>query len=365
MERVTYGARGEARRPPYPPRRPPFPREHPSVRRPERRYEPGERRSSAEPLRASWRPEPEERPEPRKREPDSRLRRIANTYGWRAYAVPILVVLTALVVFDTTRGGGERPADGVTTSAASAGAGETGEPLVSENPADPIDLSIPTAKLPQGGEFTRSGEGTWHVVPGGGESVGDGGKTYTYTVEVEDGVDPASYAGDASFAQAVEGTLSDPRSWVGTGDVTLRRVDASDPPPDFRVSLTSPDTTHRPDVCGHSIPYESSCYRSNMQGESRVVINLARWIRGALAFNGDMTSYRQYAINHEVGHALNLGHEACRTDGALAPVMMQQTFGVANDYVAKLNNTPGGDQGAVPADGKVCKPNAWPNSQPR
>ncbi len=280
--------------------------------------------------------------------------------------MPILVVLTALVVFDTTRDSGDRLADGADGTSAPNAAGvasATQDPVVSENPADPVELDIPTAELPDGGDFTKAGEGTWHVVPGGGEQVGDAGEVYTYTVEVEDGIDPASYAGDDSFAQAVEGTLSDPRSWTGTGDVALRRVDASDPAPDFRVSLTTPETTHRPDLCGGSIPYESSCYRQNFQGESRVVINLARWVRGALAFNFDMTSYRQYAINHEVGHALSLGHKPCAEDGGLAPVMMQQTFGVANDYVAKLNNTPGGDQGSVPADGKVCKPNAWPNPQ--
>lgn len=291
------------------------------------------------------------------------MRRITRTYGWRAYAVPVLVVLTALVVFDTARSG-EQPAQGSPSPGPNSPvASASQDPLVSENPAEPADLDIPTAKLPEGGGYTKAGRGTWHVVPGHGEKVGDGQRLYTYTVEVEDGIDPASYAGDDSFAKAVEGVLSDPRSWTSTGDIALQRVDASDPPPDFRVSLTTPDTTRRPDICGNSIPYDASCYRSDVQGESRVVINLARWVRGALAFGGDLVGYRQYAINHEVGHALGLGHKPCAKDGALAPVMMQQTFGVANDYVAKLNDTPGGDQGSVPADGKVCKPSSWPNPQ--
>ncbi|MGH3951671.1 MAG: DUF3152 domain-containing protein, partial [Pseudonocardiaceae bacterium] len=44
---------------------------------------------------------------------------------------------------------------------------------------------------------------------------------------------------------------------------------------------------------------------------------------------------------------------------------MQQTFGVSNDYVAKLNKADPGNYGAVPRDGKICKPNAWPNPEVR
>ncbi|MFC4004306.1 DUF3152 domain-containing protein [Prauserella oleivorans] len=343
------------------------------------RYRPGTRRATGEPLRASWRPrqdadEPATGDEsgtagtdgdtpPRRR---SKLRRLLSTYGWRVYAVPVLLVITALVVVDTTRTDPELGASGDSGSSGTSSTLSSGEAAgVPEQPAEQVDLNIPTAKLPEGGDYTRKGRGTWHVVPGTGRKAGDGGELYTYTVEVEDGIDPASYLGDDGFAQAVEGILSDPRSWTGTGEVSLQRVDASHPDPDFRVSLTTPDTAHRPDICGNSIPFEASCYRRDVDGENRVVINLARWVRGALAFSGDMIGYRQYAINHEVGHALGNGHEGCAQDGALAPVMMQQTFGVANDYVARLNNTPGGDQGTVPADGKVCKPNAWPNPQAR
>lgn len=339
----------------------------------EDRYQPGSRRTTAEPLRASWRPAPvagqpstgkgggkagqgSKDPEP-PRKKRSKLRRGLFAYSWRAYALPVLLVLTALVVFDTANDPG-KPADGAETmsnTAAAATAEKSRDPLATENPVEPVDLDIPTAELPDGGDYTQSGKGTWHVVPGTGEKVGKG-QLITYTVEVEDGLDPATFAGEDAYANTVEQILSDPRGWTGSGEISLQRVDASAPEPDFRVSLTSPDTTHRPDMCGFSIKYESSC---NLSGKNRVVINLARWVRGAKAFNGDMVGYRQYAINHEVGHALGNGHEACPKDGALAPVMMQQTFGVSNDYVAKLNGYDP-NQG-VPADGKVCKPNGWPN----
>lgn len=354
VDRVTEGARRSQRRATDP--------SSGSASDTRDRYRPKTRRASAEPLRASWEPLAQARERERgKKKRRSRLRRIVGAFGWRVYAVPILLVLTAMVVLDTTRDTGESGGALLQDTPSSDSAARDQEPAASENPAGQVDLDIPTAKLPKGGDYTQEGKGTWHVVPGGGEKVGRDGRLFTYTVEIEDGIDPASYAGDDSFAAAVEGTLSDPRSWTGTGEVSLRRVDASFPNPDFRVSLTTPGTVRKPEICGSAIPYEASCYRRDVQGENRVVINLARWVRGALAFSFEMTGYRQYAVNHEVGHALGLGHKGCERDGALAPVMMQQTFGVANDYVAKLNDIPGGDQGAVPADGKVCKPNAWPN----
>ncbi|MBO0840842.1 MAG: DUF3152 domain-containing protein, partial [Sciscionella sp.] len=242
--------------------------------------------------------------------------------------------------------------------AQSANAGDGGQ--VSEQPAN-ADPSTDTARLPSGGAFTQAGKGHWHVVAGSGPAVGSG-KAYTYTVEVEDGIDPASYGGDDAFAHMVQQTLADPRSWVGAGvgshKVSLRRVDASYPNPSFRVSLTTPATDRRGDLCGYQVRYESSCYNPSA---GRVVIDLARWVRGAIAFEGDLGLYRQYAINHEVGHALGNEHVGCPANGALAPVMMQQSFGVSDDYVWRLNQADPSNRTAVAKDGKTCRPNAWPN----
>ncbi len=381
---MTHGVRGDGRRAAQAPLPRRTPRAKPAAsagrEQPESsganlfedRYQPGVRRTTAEPLRASWRPAPVGQQPPggkgsgdkgsgdkgKEPEPPRKKRSKLSAYGWRVYALPVLLVLTALVVFDTATDPPQAAngAENTASTAAAATEDASREPLATENPPEPVNLKIPTAELPDGGKYTQSGKGTWHVVPGKGEKVGKGGELLTYTVEVEDGLDPATFAGEDAFANTVEQILSDPRGWTGTGDVSLQRIDASAPEPDFRVSLTSPDTTHRPDMCGFSIEYESSC---NLSLKKRVVINLARWVRGAKAYGGDMAGYRQYAINHEVGHALGNGHEGCAKDGILAPVMMQQTFGVSNDYVAKLNQYDP-NQG-VPADGKVCKPNAWPN----
>ncbi|MEC3979246.1 DUF3152 domain-containing protein [Amycolatopsis sp. H20-H5] len=346
----------------------------PAQRVSEDRYRPGSRRTTAEPLRASWKPhdseaDVEEKPARRSgRASDTggaKLGKFTKLYGWRVYAVPILIVLTVLVVFNTATGPAEPIVSDQQTQAAalggdSAGGGPSdgGTDVIPENPAKPVDLNIPTAELPEGIPFTQAGQGTFHVIPGKGDQVGSG-KLFTYTVDVENGIDPGSYAGDDSFAAAVQTTLSSPQSWTYNNKFALQRVDASFPNPSFRVSLTTPETTHRADMCGYQIKAEASCYR---RSEGRVLINLARWVRGAKAFSGDLGLYRQYAINHEVGHGLGGQHVGCPVNGGPAPVMMQQSFGVADDYVSALNNVPGGDKGKVAKDGKVCRPNAWPNT---
>lgn len=318
---------------------------------------PQERRTSGEPLAASWAP----KPPPRRRAARQKgVRGAIATYGWRVYALPVLLAVTALVAVQTA---GEK-VPGNTAAAnteAVIGPDATVEtslpPDVVETPPTPVDVNIPSAELPNGGPYTQAGAGKWHVVPGETPKVGTGRKFFTYTVEVEDGIDATAFGGDEAFAKLVDQTLADPRGWTAGGQISVQRVQADFPNPTIRISLTSPDTAHRPDMCGYSIKYESSCWRGT---EKRLMINLARWVRGAVAFGGDMLTYRQYAINHEIGHAFRNSHVGCAQEGALAPVMMQQSFGVANNYVAQLNRAVGLND-AVKADGLTCKPNAWPN----
>ena len=59
-----------------------------------------------------------------------------------------------------------------------------------------------------------------------------------------------------------------------------------------------------------------------------VMINLERWTHAVPEYRGDVPLYRQYVINHEVGHGLGLGHQRCPGPGRLAPVMQQQTLGL-------------------------------------
>lgn len=305
----------------------------------------------------------DERPQWRKQ---SWLGRFVSTYGWRAYALPMLAAVTVVVIFQALTGTAtERPgagADGESVQGPPT-IGSQGTSIIGAPPRGltQFDASLPTGILPGGGPYTEAGEKTWRVVPGADPKVGKGtAKTFTYTVEIEDGVDTTSYGGDEGFARMVSQTLGNPKSWIHNPQFAFLRVDeTSDAQPDFRVSLTSPMTVR--EGCGYEIELEASCYNpafTPMSGgpeEQRVFVNEARWVRGAVPFQGDIGSYRQYLINHEVGHAIGYQHhEPCESNGALAPVMMQQTFSTANNDAAKF------DPEWVPADGKVCRFNPWP-----
>ncbi|WP_227999212.1 DUF3152 domain-containing protein [Nocardia australiensis] len=313
---------------------------------------------SHQPLRARWDPtapddSPSRTPRPeRAAKKQSALGRFVSTYGWRAYALPVLFVVTVLVVVDAVRdgsdviaGSGGAPGFGqLSPRAASAG-------IIGAPPGDghfPADL--PSGALPEGGALTETAAGTWHVVPGTTAQIGTGAEfKFSYTVEIEDGVDTSGFGGDESVAKMVDSTLGNPKSWAHDPKFAYRRIDKGEP--DFRVSLTSRESSRK--ACGFDIPIDSSCFNADLR---RVVLSEVRWVRGALAYEGDIGSYRQYQINHEVGHAIGYHqHQPCETDGGLAPVMMQQTFGIRNNDIAALD-----PDGVVPMDGKRCRFNPWP-----
>ncbi|WP_019136477.1 DUF3152 domain-containing protein [Cellulomonas massiliensis] len=183
--------------------------------------------------------------------------------------------------------------------------------------ADDVRAGLLSAQVP------RSATGDLVVVTG--EDAGPGqGEVLRVRVEVEQGLPVDGRA----FAAAVMRTLNDPRGWGADGRLSFARVDGG---ADLRVVLASPDEVDR--LCA---PLQTegtvSCGR-----EGRAVINYARWARATDEFP-DRARYRQYVVNHEVGHLLGHPHEACPGAGRLAPVMQQQTLAVA-----------------------PCEPNPWPH----
>ena len=311
---------------------------------------------------ASWHPETELESELGDSTDPERQRRDRpgwlGRYAWRIYLVPLLVVISALVTVQTV----QEPKTSDSATGRRLGAADVPEaPALEAPPGQTFDPKLFAAVLPPGSPVPETGAHTFDVMPGTAPPIGSG-RLYKYTVEIETGVKLAE--GNDTFPTLVQQTLSDPRSWTNPkakpGGIQLQRVDGQDSSPDFRVTLVSQNTAR--EVCGfgNGLQFDTSCKVTDPSGAGdRVYINAARWVRGAISFQGDNGAYRRYAINHEVGHVFGNGHVACGQQGALAPVMMQQTLSVANNDLADLNKA--APQGAdIPKNGFVCKYNAWP-----
>ncbi|MFD4276575.1 DUF3152 domain-containing protein, partial [Streptomyces cyaneofuscatus] len=175
--------------------------------------------------------------------------------------------------------------------------------------------------------------GTFEAVPGLAKAPGKGQK-YRYRIDVEKGLSL-----DAGlFAEAVQKTLNDDRSWAHNGAMTFERISSGSP--DFVITLASPGTTG--EWCAKSgLDTTIDNVSCDSASTDRVMINAYRWAQGSATFGPKkLLAYRQMLINHEVGHRLGYNHVSCRTPGALAPVMQQQTK-------------------SLDIDGIKCKPNPW------
>jgi len=90
---------------------------------------------------------------------------------------------------------------------------------------------------------------------------------------------------------------------------------------DFVFIFATPEKTD--ELC---YPLETNGIYS-CRNETEIIINNFRWKEGAVDFGRDIETYRLYLINHETGHLLGWQHKECPKEGAIAPVMMQQSKG--------------------------------------
>ncbi len=180
------------------------------------------------------------------------------------------------------------------------------DPIVPPPPLDP-----PGAQSCVTG--SHSPNGRLDVVSGGSEVVGTG-KVWRFRVEVEAGL----AIDHTCFAEEALRILNDERGWGADGKRTFQWVDGS-AAYDFRLILASPKKTDL-----ECAPLPTGGIYSCRNGV-KVVLNQWRWQSGAAPFGNNLTVYRQYLVNHEVGHRLGHGHRGCSSSGAPAPVMMQQT----------------------------------------
>jgi hypothetical protein len=241
--------------------------------------------------------------------------------------------LLAFTLAPRAQAGGDVPGPTPSSTAPAAEPGDAPD-------AEPVDVpqfvdpaSIPVAEsadvlagvLPGDVPSALSGE---LVVAAGGTPAPGSGPPKTVRVEVERGL-PIDH--DA-FATFVMSTLNDARGWGARGAVTFARTDGA---ADIRVVLASAATVDA--MCA---PLRTngkwSCGRYG-----HAALNADRWVHGSDAFNeasgGHLLLYRQYLVNHEVGHLLGHQHTGCPAAGAVAPVMLQQSITLAG-----------------------CVPNGWP-----
>ncbi|WFE33449.1 DUF3152 domain-containing protein [Micromonospora sp. WMMD975] len=188
---------------------------------------------------------------------------------------------------------------------------------VTARPTRSAPPPVPAAgRVPPGITYPLRGGGDFRTADTVGAVAGRSGELLRYRVAVEDGIRNVDVE---RFAREVAATLADPRGWTGDGRWRLQRVGRGGPA-DFTVLLTTPVT--RGDLCGDRTDRYTSCRNGD-----RVVVNVARWVYG-VPHVPDLGLYRQYLLNHEVGHRLGRGHERCPRAGGPAPVMVQQTLGL-------------------------------------
>ncbi|MEK7184440.1 MAG: DUF3152 domain-containing protein [Patescibacteria group bacterium] len=188
--------------------------------------------------------------------------------------------------------------------------GKTEKIVASSYVPKPVVPKAKPAPKPTSSSYTSSGS---FVTVGGSHDSGGSGRTVAYTVLVEEGLGI-----DADgFAAAVAATLGDERSWRGSGRIHFVRVENGG----FPLYLASPNTVDR--LCA---PLDTEGFTScSING--RVVINSDRWQGSSPHFTGSLAEYRDYVINHEVGHRIGFRHNRCSGSG-VAPVMHQQTLGM-------------------------------------
>ncbi|WP_043502555.1 DUF3152 domain-containing protein [Georgenia sp. SUBG003] len=172
------------------------------------------------------------------------------------------------------------------------------------------------AGLTSTGMMPQSASGELLTVAGAQEAPREARTVRPVRVQVEKGL-PVD--GEA-FADFVLTVLNDERGWGHDGSVVFSRTDG---PSDISVVLASPALTD--ELCRPLRTVgEYSCGR-----DARAVLNAERWSDGAAPFldgGGNITEYRQYLVNHEVGHLLGHPHESCPVPGEPAPIMLQQTM---------------------------------------
>ena len=193
------------------------------------------------------------------------------------------------------------------------------------------------------------GDGNLTVVPGESDPVGTG-PTRWVRIEIEDGV-PIEPDILTPYVMSI---LGDAQGWTAHGRVSFGRTDGV---ADIRIVFASPKTAKDlcsrphdaavvdiapPDVPGgvpvpDASPSASPAKAPSCADQGILVVSAYQWAAGAKAFGDEAGQWRDYMINHPIGHLLGEPDALCGGTGQFAPVMQNQ----------ELDFTP-------------CEPNGWP-----
>lgn len=263
---------------------------------------------------------------------DARARRRAAVRARRRRSRTVVFSLLILILIfagiDLARGGDgllldqHRPA-----GPAAAGPAPDGTTPDGTTPADTAPVSTaPTrepqpesAPVPEATALPATGSGTFGYATGTGRVSGGKGTLRRYRVAVEKG----SGQDPAVFARRVEAILAGPDGWTATGTSRFQRVPES-AARDFTIYLATAGTSAK--LCADGGLHTEGFHSCRLPGQ--IILNLARWLTAVPDYGAPPAEYQAYALNHELGHQLGQGHEACPGPGLDAPVMQQQSAGL-------------------------------------
>jgi hypothetical protein len=242
----------------------------------------------------------------------------------RAVTLALLVLATALLGADLAHHGLGRLSPQPQRTLAAGGSGGQ----VAAAPAGSAPSAAKPAAASPAASYPATGPGTFGYAGGEGPTLGTAGTLRRFHVAVEEqtGQDATAFAG------AVDAILGDQRGWTASRELRLQRVPKATSA-EFTIFHATGATSEQ--LCATGGLHTERFTSCRLPGQ--VIINLARWLEAIPDYGAPLDVYQAYAINHEVGHQLGEGHQACPRGGWPAPVMQQQTYGLA-----------------------TCRANAWP-----
>ncbi len=240
--------------------------------------------------------------------------------------VVLVTVTSSLVAFARDRtpaAAAGSPAHATASAPRPASVSATPRTLPSPIPASPSARSsttpthraTPSKAAPT--DAPDRGDGSFSTVHVPGKASTAKGTAVTYRLKIEGGM----RADKKAIARTVRSVLLDPRGWQSVDHVRFVQATGRQQAK-ITIMVASPKTTDR--LC-YPAKTESrwSCFN-----QGNAVLNYRRWLKAVPQFKGNVTGYRQYLVNHEVGHGLGHTHRTCPAKGDPAPVMQEQSMGL-------------------------------------